>query len=78
MTEQIKKEMVNHPSHYNDFDVEVLDMMERIWGIDETAAFCKLNAFKYKMRAGSKFDAIEDLKKADWYLTKYHDLIQNK
>lgn len=29
---QEKKEAVNHPSHYNDYDVEVIEMMRRIWG----------------------------------------------
>lgn len=70
----MEKEMVNHPKHYNDFDVEVIDMMIKIWGYEETMAFCKLNAFKYRMRAGLKHDANEDLKKAEWYITKYHDL----
>lgn len=69
-----QKEMVNHPNHYNDFDVEVIDMMLKIWGYEEVMSFCKLNAFKYRMRAGLKNDAYEDLKKAEWYITKYHDL----
>lgn len=69
--------MVNHPNHYNDFDVEVIDMMERIWGKQEVAAFCKLNAFKYRMRAGLKNDALEDLKKANWYINKYHDYMDD-
>ena len=69
-----QKEMVNHPNHYNDFDVEVIDMMLKIWGYEEVMSFCKLNAFKYRMRAGLKNDAHEDLKKAEWYITKYHDL----
>lgn len=68
------KEMVNHPNHYNDFDVEVIDMMMRIWGYEETISFCKLNAFKYRMRAGLKNDAYEDLKKAEWYINKYHEI----
>lgn len=68
------KEMVNHPKHYNDFDVEVIDMMSRIWGNKSASDFCKLNAFKYRMRAGLKNDPIEDLKKAEWYIAKYHEL----
>ena len=27
-------EHVNHPSHYNNYDVEVIEMMKRIWGIE--------------------------------------------
>ena len=34
-----KKEQVNHPEHYNQYDIEVIDMMERIFGIKDTIAF---------------------------------------
>ena len=47
-------ENVDHPNHYNTYDVEVIDMMERIWGPEKTAVFCELNAFKYRMRMGTK------------------------
>lgn len=49
-------EHVNHPQHYNNYDKEVIDMMLDIWGPKETAIFCKLNAFKYRMRMGTKPD----------------------
>lgn len=69
-------EMVNHPQHYNNYDVEVIDMMEKIFGKEETAVFCKLNAFKYRMRAGTKPNTPveEDLKKEKWYLNKKKEL----
>lgn len=68
---------VDHPSHYNQFDVEVIDMMERIWGTDAVISFCMLNAFKYKMRAGNKGghdDLIKDLEKAEWYIKNARSL----
>lgn len=77
MSNDIKSEMVNHPNHYNDFDVEVIEMMRRIWGPEETASFCKLNAFKYRMRAGLKNNLEEDINKAYWYMNLYHDLISS-
>lgn len=69
-------EEVNHPQHYNNYDVEVIDMMERIFGKEETAIFCKLNAFKYRMRAGTKPNqsAEKDLNKEQWYLNKKKEL----
>ncbi len=69
-------EEVNHPQHYNNYDVEVIDMMEKVFGKEETAVFCKLNAFKYRMRAGTKpgQDADKDLKKEQWYLNKKKEL----
>lgn len=69
-------EEINHPDHYNVYDVEVVDMMERIFGIEETMSWCKLNAFKYRMRAGEKpTSTIEkDIKKEKWCLNKYKEL----
>lgn len=69
-------EEVNHPQHYNNYDVEVIDMMERIFGKEETSIFCKLNAFKYRMRAGTKPNqsAEKDLNKEQWYLNKKKEL----
>ena len=70
-----EKEQVNHPDHYNDYDVEVIEMMRRIFGLEATLNFCKLNAFKYRMRAGHKDGNTleQDLKKERWYL----DYIKN-
>ena len=69
-------ESVNHPQHYNNYDVEVIDMMERIFGTEAVISFCKLNAFKYRMRAGTKptSTADEDLRKEQWYLSKMREL----
>lgn len=69
-------EEVNHPDHYNVYDVEVVEMMERIFGIEETMSWCKLNAFKYRMRAGEKPTSTveKDLKKEKWCLNKYKEL----
>ena len=70
----INMEQVNHPQHYTTYDVETLDMMIRIWGIKETISFCKLNAFKYRMRAGHKDNAQQDINKALWYENKMKEL----
>jgi len=68
------------PPHYKQYDVENIDMMERIWGIDEVIIFCKINAFKYRMRAGNKpHQPIErDFAKEKWYLDKMNELIKKK
>ncbi len=69
-------EMVNHPSHYNNYDIEVIDMMEKIWGPACVLVFCQLNAFKYRMRMGTKPGGSleEDLRKEHWYLKKAAEL----
>lgn len=65
-----------NPAHYQEFSVEVIDMMAAIWGKEATALHCEMCAFKYKLRAGSKPDQpIErDLEKAAWYLSKAKEL----
>lgn len=58
---------VNHPSHYTDGKIEVIDYIE-----DKCLGFCLGNAVKYISRAGKKDPAkeIEDLKKAVWYINR--------
>ena len=69
-------EMVNHPGHYNNYNIEVIDMMEKIWGPAYILVFCQLNAFKYRMRMGTKPGGSleEDLRKEQWYLKKAEEL----
>ena len=61
-------EMVNHPSHYNQFKREVIEEMRLLFGDEAVKSFCKLNAYKYIRRADFKGQKEEDLKKAEWYI----------
>jgi hypothetical protein len=72
-------EMVDHPQHYNNYEYEVIDMMRKIYGDEKTAIFCELNAFKYRMRMGTKPTSPinEDLKKEQWYLKKKKEILNN-
>lgn len=56
---------VNHPAHYTDHPsgIECIQITEHM-------GFCLGNAIKYIWRADLKHDAIEDLKKARWYLDR--------
>lgn len=73
--EEQKKDMVNHPSHYNTGKYECIDVMEEIYGPEITMGFCIGNAFKYLYRCGSKHDTpVEDIEKSKWYLDKYLEL----
>ena len=62
--------------HYKKYSVEVIDMMIAIYGKEKTAAYCVLNAFKYRMRMGEKPEqSIErDLEKEKWYINKANEL----
>lgn len=72
-------EMVNHPTHYNQYDIEVIDMIIKIWGPEAAALWCDITAFKYRMRMGTKPDnSIEqDIKKEQWYLKKSKEIREN-
>ena len=57
--------MVNDPPHYKDGGIETIDFIEA-----KQLGFNLGNAVKYISRAGKKNDALEDLKKARWYLNR--------
>lgn len=74
-----KKEMVNHPLHYqglevNGINVECIDAMEGLKGWFNTAIFCELNAFKYNWRVGEKDMIPQELGKIAWYGDKAKEL----
>lgn len=64
---------INHPSHYTSGNIETIDFIE-----DKELNFNLGNVIKYVARAGRKkskgksmeLKALEDLKKARWYIQK--------
>ena len=56
-------DLINHPPHYTKFPVEVIEITEHL-------DFCRGNAVKYLCRAGLKGDELEDLRKAQWYVSR--------
>jgi len=60
--------IVDHPGHYNQYPLEVIDIIRRVLGPDGFKAYCLGNILKYRLRAGFKGDVTEDIKKADKYL----------
>ena len=60
-------------------------MMEKIWGTKATMEWCKMTAYKYRMRMGTKpgenttpetmkNKLLEDFNKEQWYLKKADEL----
>lgn len=60
-------DIVNHPSHYTDGKIEVIEFIE-----DKNLNYHRGNAIKYICRAGKKDPSkeIEDLQKAIWYINR--------
>lgn len=71
----MKKEMIDHPDHYNKGGIEVIDFIEA-WELN----FSRGSAVKYICRGGIKDPdkEIEDLKKAVWYIQREIRRIMNE
>lgn len=64
---------INSPAHYasHPSGVECIEVTEHM-------NFCLGNTMKYLWRAGLKGNAIEDLKKARWYLDREISRLESK
>lgn len=64
---------VNHPPHYNQGKIEVIEFIE-----DQQTCFHLGNAVKYISRAGRKdpTKTVEDLEKAVWYIRRKIELLK--
>ena len=71
----MEQNQVNHPSHYNQGKIEVIEFIE-----DQKLGFNRGNAVKYTCRAGKKDPSkeVQDLEKAIWYLLRDRELIRAK
>jgi hypothetical protein len=66
--------MVEHPPHYTAGGIECIDaIMAAVTGLTPQEAVCVANVIKYTWRFKHK-NGKQDLKKAQWYLGRLHDL----
>ena len=70
----VKCDPVDRPSHYQHFGVEVIDIIRNVLGPEGFLAYCIGNELKYRLRAGDKGDAAQDLAKA----MKYREFREKK
>lgn len=76
ITEKYNTDNVNHPGHYaNSCSIECIDAMQATFGIKDLAKYCVINAYKYLWRYKNK-NGKEDLNKAEWYLNKFDELLE--
>lgn len=73
----VVNDMINHPSHYKQFNREVIDTMQGMSTPDEFKGYLKLNAVKYISRYQGK-NGVEDLSKAIWYVTKLKEVLEEE
>lgn len=69
-------DMVNSPSHYNEFGIECIDAIQASTG-EGFQSYLQGNIMKYLWRYRYKGKPIEDLQKAEWYLARLISTVQN-
>lgn len=69
------RDMVNHPSHYTNGEIECIEAIKASMSKDEFLGYLKGNAMKYVWRYRLKGKPREDLEKANFYLNRLHDEI---
>lgn len=69
---------VDHPSHYTEGSIECIDALESALGHDAFIGFCVGNAIKYAWRHRHKGTPVTDLRKAQWYLERALERIENE
>jgi len=74
------KDLVNHPPHYNKGKYETIEVIDD--AIDEAPTtqigYSQGNVIKYILRMWHKGKALEDAKKAKWYLDKIINLLEEE
>ena len=70
-----KEDRVNSPSHYTNGSQEAIDIIEETIEAAPSvkAGFLQGQVLKYLLRVWLKDNPLEDLKKAQWYLTRLID-----
>lgn len=76
-TNDEQNDNVNHPNHYNSYSREVIDTLQGSMTPDEFKGYLKGNIMKYVTRYQFK-NGVEDLKKAQWYLNKLEEVVENE
>lgn len=61
-------DMVNHPPHYTQGEIECIDAIEASMTPEEFAGYLKGTVIKYMWRYRQKWDPVQDLEKAGFYL----------
>lgn len=64
------EDMVNHPSHYNQGPIEVIDIIQASMTPEMFRGYLLGNVLKYMLRAPYKGNQEQDHEKAKWYFDK--------
>ena len=70
------EDVVNKPIHYNSGGIECIEAIKASMSIEAFEGYLKGNCLKYLWRMSYKGKALEDAKKAQWYLQKLIDSVE--
>ncbi len=69
---------VNHPAHYTHGEIETIDYIVDVLGVEGAIEYCHGNVIKYTgSRLMIKENPVQDAKKAVWYMTKMIELMES-
>ena len=69
---------VDKPAHYNMGNIECIDYIKQVVGLDGFISYCHGNMIKYQHRYRYKNNPMEVMKKAAWYLSKMNEALEEK
>lgn len=72
-----EQEVVNSPLHYTQGGIECIDALKAALTLEEFRGFLKGNAIKYLWRINYKTDPAIDAKKAQWYINRLVEELDN-
>lgn len=66
--ESTQSDLISNPKHYQLIgDLEAIDVIERALTPEQLKGYLIGSFLKYRLRAGKKDDALQDLAKSEWY-----------
>ncbi len=71
---EIDEDVVNHPPHYNNGNIECIEAIEAMLTHEEFIGYLRGNSLKYRWRFRYK-NGVQDLDKADWYENKLKEIL---
>jgi hypothetical protein len=71
------EDLVNHPPHYAQGDIECIDAIEAALTPEEFRGYCKGNVIKYTWRERHK-GGDQDLGKTRWYVERLIETLRRK
>lgn len=74
---KIEPDMVNHPPHYTQGEIECIDAIHSALGREQYEGYLRGACIKYMWRYNNK-GGVESLNKAQWYLNKMVELYEKK